>query len=200
MAVPLSATGRITIPITFSNYTHKMRVYCRNPQVVGATYNINTRATDANDEAWTDAVNGLVEATSYLYANTATFGDASLEIRSGTVWTLAANFTPSGATHFTGTNYVGWQFTWVLRDVNLKKVKLVQLEGNYNALMHVASYSGFGAGTWLSFVKEFTSNKTLTHAPWNWMVGRGNQYLHASSFVGLTVTPNRRTRRRRGLT
>lgn len=200
MSVTLSATGRITVPVTYANLQHKIRVYARNPQAVGGSFNINTRATDANDLDWTDAVDALIEAVSYMYANTATFGDASLEHRDGSIWTLLANYTPAGTTHFTGANNEGWQITSVLRDITLKKVKLVMLEGNAGALLHVGSYSGFGAGTYLNFIKEFTINKTLTNAPYNWMVSRGNQYLNTASFVGLTVTPNKRVRRRRGLT
>lgn len=200
MTTALSATGRITIPITVIGFTHKLRVYCRNPTVAGATFNINSRATDSNDTDWEAAAHDLQQTVSYLYQAGTTYGDAILEHYSGGVWSVLATKTESITDHGSGTNSIGNQITMVLRDLLFHKVKVVILEGFSATLFHYSSYPSIGAGAVQNFVKEFTSNKTLTNAPYNWMVGRGNQYLNTSPFVGLTGTSNRRVRRRRGLT
>lgn len=200
MSVPLSATGRITVPVVVSSFTHKVRVYCRNPQAAGGTFNINTRATDANDLVWTDALNDLVTTLSRLFDTGAVFQDGFLEHQSGGIWTTLATATPSFTTHLSGTAGAGWGLVVVLRDVNLKKVKIVAVEPRYQTLSHVTTIGALGGGDPGAFATEFTPSHVLTNAPYVWMVSRGNQYLNTAPFVSWTVSSNRRARRRRGLT
>lgn len=200
MSTALSATGRITVPVIVSNFTHKVRVFVRNPQAVGGSFNINSRATDANDQVWTDALNDFVTTISWMFGGGATFADAILEHQTGGIYTTLATATPSFVSHVSGTPSLGWQTTWVFRDLLNKQVKLEFLEGYLQTLTHVGAVGAFGAGAPLSFLTEFLPTHTLTHAPYVWMVSRGNQYLNTAPFVGLTVSTNKRIRRRRGLT
>lgn len=202
MSTALSATGRITVPYTIGGFVHKFRVYVRNPLAVGGSYNINSRTLDANDIVWTDALNDLVTCTSWVMPNTVSVGDATLEHQAGGVWSPLATATPAFTNHAPGVSIQGWQVTLVMRDLLLHKVKFVMLEGGNGGLFHNSSLAAITAheayfGNW---VKEFTASKTLTNAPYNWVVGRGDQYLNTSPLVGFTVCPNRRIRRRRGLT
>lgn len=200
MTVILSALGRITVPYTTDGLLHKLRVFVRNPQVVGGSYNINSRPLDNNDIVWTDALNDLCTAFSWVLGTTTAFSDGVLELRSGSIWTAVATATPSFTSHKAGTGNPGTQFTVVLRDINLKKVKIVVVEHNDNALQHAVSRSALQQTFQQNFVKEFMSDHALTNAPYVWAVGRGNQFLNTSPLVGVTASSNRRVRRRRGLT
>ncbi len=200
MSTPLSAGGRITLPYTIANLQHKLRVFVRNPTAVGGSFNINSRSVDANDIVWTDALNDLATAVSYLMGTGFSFGDGVLEKQTGGIYTALATATPSYTDHSSGTAYYAWQATFVLRDVLLKKVKIVHLEGDLGAHAHSASRAAIPQAGYISFIKEFMSDHVLTNAPYVWVVGKGNQYLNTSPFVGFTNAGNRRVRRRRGLT
>lgn len=200
MSTPLAAGGRITLPYVVSGFTHKLRVFVRNPQAVGGSYNINSRPVDANDIVWTDALNDLATALSWAMPAGFSYVDGTLEKYTGGVYTPLATATPTFTNHAAGTVQQGWQLTWVARDINLKKVKLVVLEGNASTFAHYVTLAAAVALNASSFIKEFTSAHLLTNAPYTWAVGRGNQYLNTSPFVGLTICGNRRVRRRRGLT
>lgn len=200
MATTLSATGRITMNVTVTGFLHKLRVYARNPQAVGGSFNINSRALDNNDIVWTDALNDLCTCTSWILGTGHTMGDGVLEHYSGGVWSVYATATPVYTNHASAVPSLGWQATYVLRDLLFRKVKVELIEGAAGTLTHYASLAAMGASNTANFAKEFTASKTLTNAPYNWMVGRGNQYLNTAPFVGFTFTTNRRVRRRRGLT
>lgn len=199
MSTPLSATGRIVIPYTVSNLLHQAHFYVRNPTLVGSVYQINSRATDANDTLWTDAADGLVESMSYLLPATVTaFSDAVLQIISGTIWNPVSTFTPTATLHLSGSYHPGEQGTLVLRDVNFKKVKVVMMEGNQTIPWHWVDLASMTTEA-ANFAKQFTSSYTVSHAPYLWMVGRGDQYLRTSSLVGFTIALNRKIRRARGI-
>lgn len=200
MSTGLLATGRITIPYTVSSLTHKFRVYVRGLTATGGTFNINSRATDANDTVWTDAAHDLAQSFSWLMPTGWSMADAILEKLVGGIWLVQATATLTITDHASGSAGLGWQDTFVARDINFKKVKFVILDLNQSTLLHTVNLAGLGGSGAASFSKEFTSSKTLTNAPYNWVVGRGNQYLNTASFVGYTRTTNRRIRRRRGLT
>lgn len=199
MATALSATGRITLSYTITGKTHKAHFYVRGLTAVGSTWNINSRTLDANDIDWTSACDKLVEALSNWMASGQTWNDAVLEQLSGLVWLPRATHTPSFTNHGSSTAALGWGCSLVLRDINFKKIKVLILEGNQGTLSHQSAYANLAGGN-LAAVKEFTANKTLNPAPYDWMVGRGNQYINTTPFVGTTVSPNRKLRRARGLT
>lgn len=196
MATSLSATGRITIAYVYSGFTHKCRGFVRGLAPVGGSYNINSRTLDANDIVWTDAASALAGAMSNILTTSHTYAGATLEQWDGTVWVPRAVSSPTPGLS-AGTVYPATQVTVVLRDLNLKKVKIVVMETNEISPQHFVAGTA-GDTNFDNFLAPFLSS-TATAAPFNWLVGRGNQYLNVAPFVGATVTLNRKLRRRRGL-
>lgn len=194
------ATGRISIAWTTNGQVHKTRAYVRQATAIGGTWNINSRTTDANDTPWKTAAEGLFQSLSYAMSNESTAQEAVLELRSGTIWTPTDVYAPfvtfngSGASALSST-----QTTLFLKDALFNKLKVIVLEGNEAAPQHWNTWSG-GDAALDNFAKQFLSNYTVTVAPYLWMVSKYNQYLASSAFVGLTVSLNRKVRRRRGLT
>lgn len=198
MATPLSALGRIVFPYTISGLTHVFHAYVRNPQVTGGQWKINTRATDANDLNWEDAADALEATLANNMPTGATAGTAILQTRTGSLW-LPQSFHTVPTWSPGASSKPAVQVTIVLRDINFKKIKVVVLEGIEPAPEHETSPAG-GTTNLQNLVKQFLSTFTVTNAPYNWMVGRGNQYINTAGFVGTTITLNRKVRRARGLT
>ena len=197
MSQPLVATGRLKVQITVNSLIHTLHAYVRNIQTAGSSFNINSRATDSNDLDWKDAAEGWFESLTYAAPAGITASDITLEQLVSLVWTPLATFTPT-VSNESGTALPAGQITLVLRDKLFKKVKVLFLEGNQGAPQHWNSPTG-GNAAMQNFTKQWLSTFTVTHAPYNWQVGRSNQFLAASPFVGYTVALNRKLRRRRGL-
>lgn len=198
MATPLSATGRITIPITTQSGLHKVRHYVRGLAQTGGVWKVNTRTLDENDLDWEDAAEAMAHSISFLFATAASVGDAVLEKLEGIVWQPKA-FHTVVIDQKGGSTAPASQATIVLRDVQFKKVKVVLLEINSGTLYHTNSYAAL-SGSFLNVIAEYTSDHVGTNAPYVWMVGRGNAYLNTAPFVGVTVAPNHKARRALGLT
>src|SRR5690348_16755116 len=103
--------GRITLPVSIDGHTHKVRHYCRNVQAVGSTFNVNSRATDANDQDWQAVADSLAALLANFYATATTFGNMSLERWSGAVWELKQFHTPTTTAGTVGTYIPGSQQT-----------------------------------------------------------------------------------------
>lgn len=201
MATALAAVGRIIVPYTVDGLTHRFAAYVRNPLVVGSTYNVNTRAEDENDLDWVDAHDGLVETISYLMPATGfSFGLGELQTRvvGSAIWTTVATHTQTATSHAAGTYVKGEQCTFVQRDVSLKRVRHVVMEGAHVIPFH-ANYLGALNSNSAGFCEQFTPDYTVDNPPYVWCVGRSNQYMNVSGFVGFTAALNRKIRRRRGL-
>jgi len=199
MATTLAALGRITISYQVDTvFTHKLRAYVRNPQLVGSAWLINSRTTDANDTPWETAANGLAETLSYLLGTGATFGAALLETRSGSVWQPRSTVAITATNHASGTLWPASQFTLVLRDNVFRKVKVVVLDANYGSLAHSTDPLA-GPAVSDNFNTQFTASASVTGNPYAWMVGRGNAFLAVSPIVSWTSATNRKMRRARGL-
>lgn len=197
MSTTLSATGRITIPYSYSGINHKARFYCRGIQAVGGSFNINSRTLDANDIVWTDAAQAAAQCVNNYLGIVANIGQAVLEKLIGGLWQAQAYFTvtPIGTT---GGQQATSQLTIVLRDRLAHPVKVVFLEGKQVPPQHWAT--PFGGDADLDNVVHYLVDTTLSaNSPFAWMVGRSNQYLNDTPFVGATVSLNRKLRRRRGL-
>ncbi len=199
MSTPLTATWRIVQPYTIQSQTHRSVVYVRNAELSGGVYKIHTRATDALDLDWALADNALVESMSYQTPTGAAFADAVLQQLSGIVWVPIATHTPSFTDHSSGSYTPGSQSTLVLRDTLFRKVRHLVMEGNQAAPWHAVTLASMTTSE-ANYCKQFTSSFSLTNAPYNWMVGRGNTYLSTASLVGHTMSLNKKLRRRRGLT
>jgi hypothetical protein len=190
--------GRIVVPVTIDGLTHVSRYLCRNPQVSGGTYNINSRALDANDIDWVAALARVTLALSNVMPTGAVWGSAHLEKFDGSVWTALAFHTPTDAT--TGTGYSkATQMTAVFRDTTDKKLKLVWIEMTKPAPQHFVSATA-GDGDEDGLLAPFVAGGGNASDPYNWMVSHRDTYLNTSPFVGFTISLNRRVRRRRGLT
>jgi hypothetical protein len=198
MSTALLATGRITQPYTIGGVTHKARAYVRGLTLGGGIWRVNSRTLDENDIVWSDAANQFANNIGNLCDASTVFGAALLEQIVDGVWVTQDVFTVTVTTK-TGTYKPATQVTMVLRDINFKKVKVVVMEGTEAAPQHINGPTDGGTQMDL-FTHEFGSTHTNANASYVWMVGRGNQYLATSPFVGLTVTLNRKIRRRRGLT
>ena len=198
MSVTIVASGRIVASYAVDGLNHKAHAYVRNAQLVGSSWMINSRATDSNDKLWSNAAQGFMDALSVILktANT-TWGDASLETYAGGIYTVraTATITPVGANDQL---VLASQSTLVLRDTSFNKVKVEVMEAGTPTPFHTTSKTG-GNATVDLFVSYFTADHGNTNDPYNWMVGRGNQYLNTSPFVGWTTTYNRKLRRARGL-
>jgi len=199
MATTLAALGRITISYQVdSTFTHKLRAYVRNPQLVGSNWMINSRTTDSNDLDWTFAADGLMETMTYLLTLAALFGAALLETRSGSVWQPRATFTFTRTHHGSGTLQPAAQYTLTLRDTLFRKVKVILLDDIYPGLAKSTDPdAGIAASD--NFNLQFRSGATVTAPPYSWMVGRGNTYLAVSPVVSWVAATNRKMRRARGL-
>ncbi len=198
MTTPLSATGRLTAQYVISGKTHKWHAYCRNIQAVGGSFNINSRTLDANDLVWTAVADRLGAVLNNMLPVGATYASFLLEKFISPVWVVqdvrTVTCTPSSTVAALAT-----QNTIVFRDTQLHKVKVVLLETIEVAPQHFVTPTG-GDSAFDSFIGFFLSTASVPEDPYNWMVGRSNQYLNTQPFVGATVTLNRKMRRVRGLT
>ena len=143
MSTPLTAAGRITFTQVIDGLAHKMRFYVRNVQAGGTDYKINTRTTDSNDLNWQDAADALAVLLNPILATNATYSDAALETRSGTIWTPVSFHAVTDASAG-GTYRPAQQATLVLRGKLLKQCHIVLLEACFGDPLH---YAGYGSMT-----------------------------------------------------
>lgn len=198
MPIFVTGMGRIVVPYTVDGLTHKVRFYARNPQAVGGSFNVNSRALDNNDIVWTAALARVTLAMSNIMPSGAVWGSAFLEKFDGSVWNALAFSTPTDA--MTGSGYQkATQLTMVLRDTAGKKLKVVWLEMTKVAPVHFTSPTG-GDVDMDALIAPFVAGGGNASDPYNWQVSHRNLYVNTSPFVGMTITLNRKVRRRRGLT
>lgn len=193
--------GRIGIPYTTIvssvGLNHVAHAYCRNPQVGGDSYQINSRLLDENDLNWEDAAQGFADLLSFFLDDTAQLGDAVLEKFDGSVWNTLDVETVTNSLG-AGATYPASQDTIVLRDTALKKLKIVILEGNTQPLYHTKSFTTFDSG--YGAAHDRIDPETANGGDFAvWAVSHRGLYLNTAPFVGFTVATNRKVRRRRGL-
>jgi hypothetical protein len=193
----VTGMARITMPYTVDGFNHKCRLYGRNVQPVSGSFNINSRATDANDQVWTDAAAGMEYAVSALLPSAATYSPFLLEKWDGSVWEPLAN-TTIAPTNVTGSYVKASQITLTFKDTALEKLKLVVVEGTEALAQKFRSPTG-GDSAMDICIAEFLSTHVGTHAPYVWAVSHRDLYLSSSPFVSASVWPNRKIARRRGV-
>lgn len=196
MSTPLVASSRFTIAYAITGATHKIRLYCRNAQLQGTDYYINSRTLDENDLLAESCAQRAVKAIAYMCASTTTFSDVLLEKFTGSQWVPVATYAP-GTYTVAGFGNPASQITVTFRDKYFNHVKLVIMEGNQGANQHFSSLTG-GDTYFDSMIPEFTSAVEATSSPYVWMVGRSNQFLATNPFIMATTTNNRKLRRMRG--
>lgn len=199
MSQPLVATGRIVFLYTVQGIQHHSIAYVRGLTQVGSVWQHNSRTLDANDQIWTDSVNGFFEGMSYLYSAAWSADVALLQNYASGVWNPLATATFSGTNHSTGSGWAsGLQSTLTLRDSAFKKMRVIAMEGNFPGAYKSTSTNYFGDAR-DNFIKQWTSSYTVTYAPYIWQVSRGNRYTAAVSLVSYVQAYNRKIRRRRGI-
>lgn len=194
MAQPLLASWRIVTPYVASTLTHRQVVYCKADVAhPGPPQQLLYR--DGSSVSWTVAALGLAKALAKFLASG--IGTMQLQHLTGTVWNPIDTFLPGGLTYHGGAPVPCSQGTLFLRDSAFFKAKIVILESVLAPLYHdpgeTTGDTGANAGT-----TAFADGLASADDPANWIVSRGNRYLHTFAAAGWTVTYNRKLRRRRG--
>lgn len=196
MTEPIAATGRIKLPYSCGTQWHVIHAYVRNPQLVGGTWKINSRALDENDTLWSAAAQSLADAMKGMYPVTSGFGLAELQTRSGGVWTAVDTYTPTGACAG-GAYQQATQYTITFRDKLLYHFKVQLMESSAVPPNRYTSPTG-GGGAEDAFIANFLSASAYP-APFHWICSRHNQFMADSNFVSAKVWLNERLGRMRGL-
>lgn len=197
MAYPRIATGKIVLPYTVNGLLHRIHAFVRNPQLVGSTWQINSRATDSNDTDWADAAQGYWLSVSYEIDDAIAAPTAEFWTKVGAIWILQDTVVCTGGNGAGGTIEAG-ELTATFRCVNGKFLQVNVLEGNTVVPQTSRSLAAVG-GVLQSGLKQWTADHTVTDSPYGWAVNQDTSYLATASFVKLTSTYNRHLRKRRGL-
>lgn len=197
MATPLSATARIVLPVVSGGKTHTYRAYVRNLQLVAGVWTVNSRAVDANDMSFPAAAQGMWDALSYVFATGTANPVARLEELDGVTWVIRDTFATAGA-HQSGSVVLASAAILSLRDQTFLPVKVEVLDTVLTGLQNYESPPS-GTSAEAMIVKQYTADFTVTAAPFQWQVGRSNQFLADSPFVSFVVAPNRHLRLIHGL-
>lgn len=197
MSQPLVSTARIDLSYSVSSLLHHLRCYIKNLTVSGASWDIDANPAVGGVLDWALAAQGLWDTLRPLMPTSATVNQASLQSRSGLIWTPLASYSPTGAVSANAYS-PAQQATLTLRDTSNFKVRVIVLEQTFPIPAHFPSYGALTGDT-LTFAKQFTVQRTVTNAPWEWLVSRGERFLSDFSFVALTTDLNDDVRRARGL-
>jgi len=197
MSTVLLATGRIVVPYTINGLLHKHHAYVRNPQFVGGAWTINSRTTDSNDTLWTAALEGLITGFNGVFPSDVTVGLCLFQTLEGPVWvtqdSATQSITPTGTAHVPAS-----QITITVKDKSFKNVKIVLMECIETPPFKISAATG-GDSAFDALTSRYIGHNASHAWPYDWQVGRGNQYFMASPFVSAVVTYNRKLRRARGL-
>lgn len=196
MSTPLLATGRMKIPYTATGQNHVMHCYVRGLTLVGSDWMINSRTLDANDTLWTDALERMAVAFEQITSSAVDGGIAELQKLEDGVW-ITVDTQPFTLADQIGTMVAASQYTLTLRDRNNKHVKVVVMEHTVGTPTHSIAITGPGTQGGL-FNAMFGASAANAADPYNWLVGRGNQFLATNPFIAATTTFNRKLRRARG--
>lgn len=196
MPQPFNATAKIRWGYVIDGQSHRVSAYVKGLTLQGSQWFINSRTTDANDQLWTDAAEGLAAAYAHVLGTTTVGSVARLFQLINGVWVQrdasSPAMTPSGNSYVKAS-----EICMTLQTTTFDKVKVFVLEGEESPQLKISSPTGGGTQMDL-FCAEYTSSHVHAHAPYVWQVGRDNQYLAVNPFVSATVTLNRKLRRARG--
>lgn len=197
MTPPLVATGRVVFPYVIDGVNHKLRMYVKNPTLVGSTWQINSRTLDENDTDWKGFVNTFVTVWAEYAPSDSSGGTWTLEKRDGPVWTVVDTYLPSytvtGTAHLAGT-----QLTVTLRDKLNYHFKFVVMEGTQPANIKSVAPTG-GNGGLDALIGMFLPTYVTGVPPYAVVVSRLNQFMSTAPFVSFAVHYNKKMLKRRGL-
>lgn len=197
MAATFAATHFIDIPYTVATITHHYRAFVRNAQLVGGSWYHNSRTLDENDLLVSDSMDRIAALMSKIYDSATVWGTAQLFEKTGLTWVPvyahAITETGEAASHV---NTV--QVTATFRDRLFYHVKVVFMEPNIYAPDKTLLPTGFSTEM-DNCMPYFAATVSDPNDPYNWLVGRSNQFLATSPFISMVATINRKIRRARGL-
>lgn len=193
MSTALVASWRVNLPYTVQGKLHRVRQYVR---IATTTPTFTLRHRDgATTLLWSTMATQLASRLSNILPTGAAWGTANLENLVGTLWQL--NDTAAIAATPAGTWDTCSELTAVLRDTTFKKIRLTMLDTNLTPPQH---YAALGAVADIdNALGGFITGASNVNDPFYYVVGRSNNYLHASPISGITVTLNAKLRRARGM-
>jgi hypothetical protein len=178
-----------------SGVTHRMRCYVNAipsgdstgydlENVAGGTTPLSTAVTQ-----WAPLFSAALGTgtTAGGYTLSTFDGSIATPIYTGT-WTLGTT---------SGTPQIGWEVTWFFRGGSNFPLKVVLLEANYASLQHSTSDASADIGVAAHNLSVDIKNTASGHLG-AWMHTFNGHY--GFRFIAETVAPNRRLRKRRGLT
>jgi hypothetical protein len=198
MSTPLVSSRRITLTYVVLGLSHKHRHYAVNADSGGIRQVLHRDGTTVI--SWTDAAQALWDAIRQVLDNTVPAATALLEDRSGTLWLPTASATLSNAGQVSGVVNIASQITTVLRDTTFKKIRSIVLEHDEGYVGHSAT--GHTISSAVTSMVSALDGTVVSPAetPFNWIVGRSENYILSSGAVaGVTLDSNDRIRRSRGV-
>lgn len=191
---PITASHRITFPITSAGFVHKARYYC-NATLVGGLYELTDPGGGAN-VPWHDAVDQLSVLLGDMYsAADSVFGTALLETYAGGPYLPTATHTPSNQPAVALSYKPAWGLTISLYDSLFYMAKSYLLESVYGTEFRFVTrpVGDTALDAYLTSILAPPGAADLGH----WMRSRAARQI--TSFIAAVSDPNDKIRRRRGL-
>ncbi len=199
MSQPLLATAKLEFQYTVSTFVHRLNMYIAYNDVLGQHQMVDRDGITTI--LWTVGAQYLWDKIRAMYNPTAMPAPAQLSIfqRSGIFWNLIDIATLTGAGSSVGGETLANQYTWVLRDLQFKKLRFVLLEGINGYTGHWQN--GLTPDPAMNAVTNALSGADANaNAPYRWFKSRGDRFLAATgNIAGLTLDLNDKLKRARGL-
>ena len=197
MSVPITATHRLTLPVTVLGVVHKIRVYC-NLTPSGDVTGFDAQARIAPNDPLSLAIDAWLTAMSPLYNSAqAAFGTVLIEQYVAPIYNIVGTYLSAVVTSSATATRPCIGVYMSMRDTGFHRVKQYILDtyagGPSKAVSHVAFDAAFDA-----WVNAFTTpGAPATHKPYRWVVGRSGLFI--ASWISLVSADNDKQRRVRGL-
>jgi len=204
MAQPLIPTHRLVMVYPTSGLLHRAVKYCLPvPGGVPGAFSLIDRT--GGSVLLSEAATGFADAFGFLIGKGGAVNITFEQLVTLTQWQVLDSFiqTPQQGPTLAN-NSLGQQTTAVLRDTAAHEVKVVCLEGAAAYVGHTNTNLGLGVNV-QGFVDAHIGNISDDGAatgiyPYKWEVSRSAKYIaEFSAVVGVTLSTNRKVRRRRGL-
>lgn len=198
MSQPLLATARLQFLYQVSGFNHRLNCYVAYNDVLGQHQMVDRDGITT--VLWSLGGQYLWDKFRALYSAASLAAPASLSLfqRSGSLWNLIDVTTLTGIGTSGGAFTAGNMYTWVLRDLQFKKLRFLSLENVYGYVGHWNNGLRGDAAT-DAVTNMLSGADASANAPYRWMKSRGDRFLAASGAVaGLTLDLNDKLKRARG--
>ena len=189
---PLIPTFRVHLPYTVAGEDHHMHLYC-DALLASSVWSL-VGWTISGNPLFDDAADDMAAVIGGLYDGSDTsFSDVLLENLGAGSWNPVASHSvaqPSAG----GASQLAQTMTFIFRDDQFRKMKLISNENRHRNPFHFTSPTGLPAG--VDAVRAEIVAPTAAEHLGNWMQSRGGG--HAIGFVSVTSTDNKHLRRNRG--